>query len=65
MKKECICTEWDGKGWSVCGFPCPAHNKFTKKELSKVFEKRKKAFMEFKKIYKKRAGCLFHHDTVG
>lgn len=21
----CICTEWDGRGWSVCGIRCPAH----------------------------------------
>lgn len=22
---DCICTEWDGKGWSVCGVPCMKH----------------------------------------
>lgn len=25
--EECICNEWDGKGISTCGFPCPVHNK--------------------------------------
>ena len=27
VEEECICSEWDGKGQSVCGFPCPIHNK--------------------------------------
>jgi len=22
---ECICADYDGKGWSTCGIPCPAH----------------------------------------
>lgn len=22
----CICAEWDGKGLSTCGVPCPVHN---------------------------------------
>lgn len=22
---NCICAEWDGKGWSVCGVPCMEH----------------------------------------
>jgi len=22
---ECICAEYDGKGKSCCGFPCPVH----------------------------------------
>jgi hypothetical protein len=22
---ECICIDYDGKGWSVCGQPCPLH----------------------------------------
>jgi hypothetical protein len=29
-KKElesCICNEWDGKGVSCCGVPCPVHKK--------------------------------------
>lgn len=32
---QCICAEYDGKGWSVCGFPCPLHNKLAhnKKKL--------------------------------
>ena len=31
-KKEidnCICNEWDGKGRSACGFPCPVHYKMS------------------------------------
>lgn len=23
--EECICCEYDGKGWSTCGFKCPVH----------------------------------------
>lgn len=44
---ECICTEWDKKGWSVCGVPCSIHNNLTKKELVKVYEKRKKMMEQF------------------
>ena len=22
---NCICSEWDGQGWSTCGYPCPEH----------------------------------------
>jgi hypothetical protein len=22
---NCICAEWDGKGWSTCGVPCMQH----------------------------------------
>ena len=44
---ECICAEWDGKGWSTCGIPCPVHNKMSKKELEKVYKKRKKFFRQF------------------
>lgn len=37
-KEACICTEWDGKGKSVCGFDCPVH---TTKEPStaRIIEK--------------------------
>lgn len=52
MKKECICSEFDGKGWSVCGCPCPVHNKLSKKELKKVFAERKKFFIQFAKDIK-------------
>jgi hypothetical protein len=31
---NCICAEWDGKGWSTCGVPCPEH--ITAKSLRKV-----------------------------
>jgi hypothetical protein len=24
---HCICAEWDESGLSVCGLPCPIHNK--------------------------------------
>ena len=24
-EEECICAEWDGKGYSVCGVPCDVH----------------------------------------
>lgn len=24
---NCICCEWDGKGVSCCGVPCPVHSK--------------------------------------
>ena len=33
VEEECICSEWDGKGRSVCGFPCPECDK--KIELEK------------------------------
>lgn len=23
----CVCSEFDGNGWSTCGLPCPEHNK--------------------------------------
>jgi len=22
---NCICSEWDGQGWSTCGYPMPRH----------------------------------------
>jgi hypothetical protein len=53
IDKNCICTEWDGKGWSVCGCPCPVHNKLTKAELKKVFDKRKKIIQKFADDIKK------------
>jgi hypothetical protein len=31
---NCICAEWDGKGWSTCGVPCPQH--ITAKSLRKA-----------------------------
>jgi hypothetical protein len=30
MNDNCICAEWDGEGWSTCGFPCPEHITTTK-----------------------------------
>jgi len=38
MKEECICSEWDGKGRSVCGFPCPVHK--PRKQLLKNIKSR-------------------------
>ena len=57
MKKEkCICSEWDKKGWSTCGFPCPVHNKKMKQSklpLAKLKRKAKKLFFAY---IKKRDG---------
>lgn len=22
---QCVCAEWDARGWSICGMPCPDH----------------------------------------
>lgn len=52
IDKNCICTEWDGKGWSVCGVPCPIHNKMTKKELKRVFIERAIVMKQFVKDIK-------------
>lgn len=27
LNEQCICSEWDGKGYSTCGFKCPVHFK--------------------------------------
>lgn len=27
-RENCICCEWDGKGVSCCGVPCPVHRKY-------------------------------------
>lgn len=37
---NCICAEWDGKGWSTCGVPCPEHitAKSLHKEIANVRE---------------------------
>lgn len=34
--RDCICTEWDGQGFSVCGVICPVHyeNALAKKDRS-------------------------------
>lgn len=46
---NCICAEWDGKGWSVCGVPCPEHNKLPKKEVKKIMEEDRKTVEQFMK----------------
>ena len=40
---ECICAEWDGKGWSTCGFPCSVHNRLAHqpKKLAKYLKVKK------------------------
>jgi hypothetical protein len=37
---NCICAEWDGKGWSTCGVPCRQHitAKSLRKEIAGVRE---------------------------
>lgn len=37
---DCICSEWDGKGWSVCGVPCMEH--ITLKELDEGIDESRK-----------------------
>ena len=32
MTDECICAEWDGKGYSTCGYPCHEHFKGDKEK---------------------------------
>ena len=32
---NCICAEWDGKGWSTCGAPCNVH-KPSDREIERV-----------------------------
>lgn len=49
----CICAEWDGKGWSVCGVPCPEHNKLPKEEVKKIMEEDRKAVAQFMEDIKK------------
>lgn len=49
---NCICAEWDGKGWSVCGVPCPEHNKKSKAELKKIMEEDRKAIAKFREDIK-------------
>lgn len=36
---NCICNEWDGKGISACGFPCPVHQKFNKLNIVRCWLK--------------------------
>lgn len=38
-RDNCICSEWDGKGVSTCGFPCPVHQKFNKINIVKCWLK--------------------------
>ena len=52
INEDCICTEWDGKGWSVCGFPCPVHNKITKKEFKSMMKERYIRMSQFVKDLK-------------
>lgn len=52
IDENCICTEYDGKGWSVCGFPCPVHNKMSKKELKRLFKERTIRIKQFVKDIK-------------
>jgi hypothetical protein len=43
---DCICAEWDGKGWSVCGVPCMKH--ITVKELDEGIVETEKFIEESK-----------------
>ena len=48
---ECICAEWDGKGWSTCGFPCSVHNKLAHqpKKLTKYLKERRAKILKLVK----------------
>ena len=53
--RECICSEWDGKGWSTCGFPCSIHNKLSKKKLKKIVGEQNAFLKKFRdNLIKKR-----------
>jgi len=41
INDDCICTDWDGKGKSPCGFDCPVHSKSA---LSQLLRKYRLAF---------------------
>lgn len=45
IQEDCICAEFDGKGFSTCGFPCPAH---FKGDWNTALKKRKKAIKKLK-----------------
>jgi hypothetical protein len=57
---NCICNEWDGKGVSVCGFPCPVHRK-KKKFNVKKFVKQAKIVKKIL-LQEQKEGLLNKHD---
>ena len=44
---ECICSGWDGKGWSTCGVPCPMHCKESPEEIGRIMAENRKAELQF------------------
>ncbi len=51
---NCICAEWDGKGWSVCGVPCSVHWKSKNGEtIEQAYEENHKAIQQIINAYKK------------